>query len=291
MPSRCQAVLLRCLTCVACASACVLASEPAEAQPCPVINGWTPCNPAEQERARIWQAELQRESKTLDDQRVNKPPENRVSSARHPKKLTASRPDRVGSSARDDYRPTEQQLVTDNEMTASRGFHVGDAEKQRLGRIKSAEFNKKVDEFFASTWRIVKLIVAGMITIWLFKRRQAIAEWFYSLQPHPASGQVNNTIHRGLPIDGELFAAVNQPFDGNRYEIAVRNRQARDLTGRLRRHEAVLRTSSEAILRQKREELRREQEFMKAHEALMNAGVDHEEATAHLDRLRKATGL
>jgi hypothetical protein len=96
-------------------------------------------------------------------------------------------------------------------------------------------------------------------------------------------------VHRNLPIDGDLFAAVNQPFDGNKYEINVRNRQADALTERLRRHEAALRTQSETILRKKREEVLRETEFMRAHEALINAGVDHEVAAAHLDALRKAT--
>ena len=139
-------------------------------------------------------------------------------------------------------------------------------------------------------WRWIKIIGGGSLAIWLFNRREAIAEWYYSLSPHPAASQVNDTIFHGLPIDGDMFAAVNQPFDGNRYEIKARNHQADALTERLRRHEASLRSSSEAILRKKRDELLREQEFMKAHEALINAGVDHEIATAHLKALRKATG-
>ena len=146
------------------------------------------------------------------------------------------------------------------------------------------------DAFFGFIWRWAKIIGFGSLAIWLFNRREAIAEWYYSLQPHPASRQVENALVGGLPIDGDLFAAVNQPFDGNKYEITVRNKQADTLTKRLRRHEEVLRSNSEAILRRKREELLREQEFMKAHEALINAGVDHEIATAHLEALRKATG-
>lgn len=285
MLGRYQAVLNRCLYCVACASALVLASEPAEAQRCPVINGWTPCNPAEQERARAAeQAELERESKTITDQGLNEPPESRISSAPPRQTPSASPPERVEPSASGDYRPPEQQFVQDSEVTASRGIPVGDPAAQRA---QGHELDDAVSAFF---WRWVKIIGGVSIAIWLFKRRQAIAEWYYSLQPHPASHQVDDAIDLGLPIDGELFAAVNQPFEGNRYEIAVRNQQADDLTGRLRRHEAALRTNSEAILRMKREELRREQEFMKAHEALINAGVDHEMAAAHLEALRKATG-
>lgn len=142
---------------------------------------------------------------------------------------------------------------------------------------------------FGFLWRWIKIIGGASIAIWLFNRREAIAEWYYSLQPHPASRQVENALVGGLPIDGDLFATVNQPFDGNKYEISARNKQADTLTKRLRRHEEVLRSNSEAILRRKREELLREQEFMKAHEALINAGVDHEIATAHLKALRKAT--
>lgn len=165
-----------------------------------------------------------------------------------------------------------------------RSFQVGNPAAQRA---QGHELDDAVSAFF---WRWLKIIGGGWLAIWLFKRREAIAEWYYSLQPHPASGQVDNAIVDGLPIDGELFATVNQPFDGNKYEITVRNQQADALTKRLRRHEEALRSNSEAILRRKREELLREQEFMKAHEALINAGVDHEIAAAHLEALRKATG-
>ena len=128
------------------------------------------------------------------------------------------------------------------------------------------------------------------IAIWLFNRREAIAEWYYSLKPHPASGQVDNAIYSGLPINGDLFVAVNRPFDGSKSEVKVRNLQAHDLTERLRKHEAALRTQSQAILKAETDAVRREEEFLGAHEALINAGVDHEMAAAHLDALRKATG-
>lgn len=174
-----------------------------------------------------------------------------------------------------------------NATAPVRSFPVGDPAAQQAQRSHGDDLGAK---FFAFLWRWTKIIGGGWLAIWLFNRRDKIAEWYFSLSPHPATSQVNDAINRGLPIDGNMFAVVNQPFDGNRYETNVRSRQADALTQRLRRHEAALRTQSESILRKKREELLREQEFMRAHEALINAGVDHEVAAAHLEALRKATG-
>jgi hypothetical protein len=183
----------------------------------------------------------------------------------------------------DGYKAHQQQLAQDSANAAYEANLAG----QQVQRRAQADANSAA--FAAGFWRIVKFIVGVTIAIWLFNRREAIAEWYYALTPHPSTAQVDNAVHRNLPIDGDLFAAVNQPFDGNKYEINVRNRQADALTERLRRHEAALRTQSETILRKKREEVLRETEFMRAHEALINAGVDHEVAAAHLDALRKAT--
>ena len=159
MLGRCQAVLLRCLYCVACASALVLASEPAEARRCPVFNGWTSCTPAEQEQARAEeQAEQQREAKAITDQGLNEPPDDEISSTAARKTPSASSPEKAEPSAPDDYRPSEQQFVPDDEVATSREIYVGDPEAERLARIRSAEFSKSVDEFFSSVRRWVKIM-------------------------------------------------------------------------------------------------------------------------------------
>lgn len=184
----------------------------------------------------------------------------------------------------DGYTAHQKQIAREDADGAQAAQLASDQEQRRIQREADSA------AFATGFWRFVKIVLGSIIAIWLIGNRQAIAEWFYALTPHPSSTEVDNAIYRGLPIDGKLFAAVNQPFDGNKYEVNVRSRQANALTERLRRHEAALSSQSEAILRQKRAEVLREQEFLRAHEALINAGVDHEVAAAHLAALRKATG-
>lgn len=200
-------------------------------------------------------------------------------------KLFASDPDGYAWTDVTDHFSADQSQFSQPRVTVNPdgSIPVGNREVQQRPR------SDLLTPLLGFLWRWTKIIGGIWLVYWLITRREAIAEWYYSLTPHPASGQVAGTINKGLPIDGELFAAINQPFDGNKYEIKVRNQQADTLTERLRRHEASLRSDSEAILRKKREELLREQEFMRAHEALINAGVDHETAAAHLEALRKAT--
>ena len=146
------------------------------------------------------------------------------------------------------------------------------------------EFIKSI---FAMIWLIIKLIILGLLGWWLWTKRLAIAEWFYSLSPHPATNMVDAAITCGEPIDGALYVAIHRPRFSNRAQNAARTRQAQELIGRLRSHEEALRRATRREVERHRQHVERETEFMRMHEGLLRAGVDHEVAVVQLDEARR----
>jgi hypothetical protein len=109
----------------------------------------------------------------------------------------------------------------------------------------------------------------------------------HTYSAHPAEHLVDGAIEHGRAIDGALFVHVHQPGVSSEHEMKVRTDQARDLTGRLRRHEAVLRSAYREDIEARRQTVERENAFLRAHEELLRAGIGHEMAAAALHELKR----
>lgn len=177
-----------------------------------------------------------------------------------------------------------------NELAETRA-RVAEAEAERAAAAaraqRAAEAAERGQRAAASFWWRVRLFLAGLVALWMFLKRETIARWYYSLQPHPASNMVDRAIEQGAAIDGDLYERVLRPVPGNRAEQAVRREQADVLTRRLREHEAILRSESAKRVEAERRRVERENAFLRAHAELLKAGVDHEVAAARLDELRR----
>lgn len=137
-------------------------------------------------------------------------------------------------------------------------------------------------------WSKARLFAFFAFLFWLFLNREAIARWYYALKPHPAMNIVDSAIYSGAPIDGNLYQRVLSPIPGSHIEQQVRTGQARDLTARLRTHEAALNSESARHIDRERRRVEQENAFARAHIELLRAGIDHEIAAARIDELRKA---
>jgi hypothetical protein len=156
-------------------------------------------------------------------------------------------------------------------------------------QTQRAENDRRATEGMNSFFSTVKTLLVLALLIWLFTKRESILRWFYSLTPHPAKGQVDAAIHSGAPIDGALYRQVIDATYGGTIENEVRSEQANELTARLRRHEAALRSEEVKIVDAARREAARNAAFLRAHLELLRAGVSHEDAAARLDELKRMT--
>ena len=150
-------------------------------------------------------------------------------------------------------------------------------------------FDDDVNGFFGAIGKAIEFVIGLTLAIWIFAKREAILRWFYGLQPHPATTMVDRAVYAGAEIDGDLYERVLHPVPGGRIEKEVRSRQARDLTARLREHEAALRSDERQRVEAERKRVEQENAVARAHAELLKAGVDHEIAAARLDELKKAT--
>jgi hypothetical protein len=134
--------------------------------------------------------------------------------------------------------------------------------------------------------------IIAVLGIVLFTQRNAILRWYYNLFPHPAKAMVDNAIYNGAEIDGDLYDEVLCPIVAGEIETEVRTEQAKFLVRRLRWHEAALRSEEAqyvAIIDARTQaEIKRENALLRAHTALLEAGIDHEIAAARVEEFRKA---
>jgi hypothetical protein len=151
----------------------------------------------------------------------------------------------------------------------------------------NAQSERDWTSFWAWLWGWIRLIGAVVVVVWTFVKREAIARWYYGLQPHPATAMVDRALYDGGSIDGAVYARILQPIPGSRVEQSVRSDQAHDLTRRLRKHEAALRSESAKRVDGERRRVERENAFLRAHAELLRAGVDHEVAAAQLAELKR----
>lgn len=177
-----------------------------------------------------------------------------------------------------------ERIATDARV-ASDAALAADRESQRSDAMRAtAERDAAFARDASST---IKWLVAIGLAAWLLTQWQNIAVWIYGLVPHPATRMVDDAIHSGHPIDGELYDAVHRPRFSNSVENGVRERQANELVSRLRRHEASMAAETAAGVLAVKERVERENAFMRAHAELLRAGIDHEVAAARLDEMRR----
>ena len=177
-----------------------------------------------------------------------------------------------------------------NEIAAWRA--QTNASPRDMGLIGNPYWTTETDAenriFFRSIIRVIKYIIGLAILIYIFGKRDAIARFFYSLKPHPATNIVNRALYSGDGIDGEIYAQILSPVPGGKIEREVRGEQAGELTRRLREHEAALRSTEARHVDAIKRRAEQENAFREAHLALLRAGIDHEVAAARIDELRKA---
>jgi hypothetical protein len=137
--------------------------------------------------------------------------------------------------------------------------------------------------FWATFWIWVRLILLGLVLLWIVENREMLLRWYYGLKPHPATDIVESRIHGGGPIDGALFAEIMRPVPGGRIEKRIRAEQASKLA-------AMAREAAEARLREL-ERLKakalQEAEFIRAQSELHEAVEGHEMVMARLDAVRE----
>ncbi|MDO8575981.1 MAG: hypothetical protein Q7R90_01560 [bacterium] len=160
---------------------------------------------------------------------------------------------------------------------------AAEAQRQRAAAEAAARSAAEWDQFWSNVWLWIKILFWGAIAAWLFSMRETIMRWYYFLTPHPATGMVEATMHRGVELDGKAFAEIMRPIPGGRIEKEVRAEQARALAERAHRYAETMRAEADRI----KAEAQRETEFIKAQDELAKAAIVHEKAKARLDALRK----
>jgi hypothetical protein len=147
-------------------------------------------------------------------------------------------------------------------------------------------YSAHIMAWWDNVWTIIKMIfwiaVLGSIAIWLIRRWETFARWYYMLTPHPAAGMVNHAMSTGAPIDGEAFASIMWPVPGGRVEKKVRAAQAQDLAARAARHTERMTAEAERI----KAKAVQEAEFIRAQDELATAAIAHEAAKARLTALQ-----
>ena len=163
-----------------------------------------------------------------------------------------------------------------------------EAENQAQLQTQREQREAQAREFQNDFWRVVKLILFGLLLFWIISAREAIARFYYSLMPHPATSMVERALYADVAIDGKIYAQILSPVPGGKIEMEVRGKQADELTRRLRKHEAALRSTEARHVGAIKRRAEQENAFREAHLALLKAGIDHEVAAARIDELRKA---
>lgn len=131
---------------------------------------------------------------------------------------------------------------------------------------------------------VVSLSVVGGWATWVFP--DEILGFFYSLTPHPASGMVLAAIHSGAEIDVKNFRVALEVAPRNRIERAVRERQARELSGIIRHNSEKLQQEAEET----RLRLRAKLAHRNANKELNIAALDQQLSLARSETLRKIEG-
>ena len=135
---------------------------------------------------------------------------------------------------------------------------------------------------FKLLFDLIFIIVFACLAVWLFRRREDVIAFFYSLTPHPATDMVQQRLNGDQPLDGQLLAEIMRQTPGSPIEQRVRAEQAQRLA-------SMVRAAAEARL-QELERLKaaavQEAAYMRAQEDLRGAVEGHELAIARLDALK-----
>jgi hypothetical protein len=142
---------------------------------------------------------------------------------------------------------------------------------------------------FSLIYTLIKICVLLVIAGVLVAHHEAILCFLYSLKPHPAKVMVDAAIRDGAPINGHLYDELTTVQEGNRFLAKVRDQQASVLTARLRQHETALRAEEIRQVQAALDRVKREEERLRAHSQLRQAGIDHEVAAARLDEVKRST--
>ncbi len=132
---------------------------------------------------------------------------------------------------------------------------VAQANQQAQQAAANAANSEAWDMWWANLWRTIKLIfwlgVSGLVAVWIIRRRNAIARWYYfTFHPHPAADLVAAAIGSHAPLDGSALArALGELPPGNSIFRGVRLEQAEQLFRRMQK-------VSEARIREQRERAR-----------------------------------
>lgn len=166
-----------------------------------------------------------------------------------------------------------QTQATARDGPGNGGIPVGDPERQRN---QGHELGDAVSAFF---WRWAKIICGVSLAIWLFNRREAIAEWYYSLTPHPATAMLNQRLFDGSPLDDAAFAEIMAEQPGNDIERKVRVAQAVKLAERAR---SALEANRKALERMKAQALK-DAKFTAAQAELARVVEMYERVSAQME--------
>jgi hypothetical protein len=158
-----------------------------------------------------------------------------------------------------------------------------EVQQERQRAEAYARSRAESDQFWANVWSGIKLLFWGAIAAWLFSMRETIMRWYYFLTPHPATGMVEATMHRGVELDGKAFADIMRPMPGGRIEKEVRAQQAHALAAKAHQYAEKMRAEADRI----KAKAQQDTEFIKAQDELTKAATVHEQAKARLDALRK----
>ena len=93
------------------------------------------------------------------------------------------------------------------------------------------------DRWLNDVWRFLGLVLAGAGLIWLWRRREAIARWYYfTFHPHPAAPLLEAAMASDSPVDAKALARVLGELPaGSATFRSVRLEQAEALFARMQK--------------------------------------------------------
>ena len=124
---------------------------------------------------------------------------------------------------------------------------------------------------------------AVVITFLIWRYHPQLAEFYYSLTPHPAATMLDRRLAENLPIDGETFAEIMAEQPGNAIEQRVRGKQALKLAATAR---AAVEANLKTLERMKAAALK-DAEFTAAQAELAGAVEAHERIAAQIEAVEQ----
>ena len=128
-------------------------------------------------------------------------------------------------------------------------------------------------------WQVWVFLI--IFIVWRY--HEQLAEFYYSLTPHPAASMLDRRLAENLPIDGETFAEIMGAQPGNAIEQRVRGKQALKLTATAR---AAVEANLKVLERMKAAALK-DAEFTAAQAGLAGAVEAHERIAAQIEAVEQ----